>query len=491
MGIVSKIFKFALPDTSVPRGGTIFKTHTTEMGPERRLDYSYDTIERMVEDERIVSIVSLFCAMVEESYKRIEFEPEDDFEDYELDTAEIEILKTAKLIAKKLEFRTKFHDYAWQLITHGDVFERYELKSDIVSSEIIPIPLNNVRVIEESSQAESGNSDLIMREEMIDIRGDDNPDENEVLKKEKYIHISIKNHGVWRRDKNGGDTFSIYSKPPLSVLSTQLNWKKKTIENDILWKNKTVPRVKHTLKMPAITPNRYQGTMDEKVAKAKAEAQKIVEEFITSTQNMRPDADIVTSDAVETGIVEAKSTNYQKPNEVLNQINAAINTVHGIPEGLTGGKDTSISMESAGIFAGLRVKHVSNKIATALERILKEQLLIAGTGATEENIERIVIKIDDSLTKELFDKFKIALSAKAAGVFTKQEIRQLCGYSALPLNAKDLVPAETEGAGPKEDPEGGNIMREGADANETNRSSASRQNNAGDGTGKVKDIEQQ
>ena len=482
------IFKFALPDTSIPRGGKIFKTHTTEFSPDQEPDYDYSTIERIVADERVTSIVGLVCAMVEESYKRIELEPENDFEDYELDSVEIEMLKQAKIIAKKLDFRGKFHDYAWQLVTHGDVFERYELKSDAKESVILPIPLNNVRVITERRQAEDGNSDLIIDEQMIDIRNDDNADENEVLPKEKYIHLSIKNHGVWRKDKNGGDTFSIYSRPPVAVLSKLIDWKTKTIENDILWKNKTVPRVKHTLKMPAITPNRFQGTMEEKIKKAKDEAHKIIEDFINSTRDMRPDADVVTSDAVESGILEPKSTNYQKPNEVLNQINAAINTVHGIPEGLTGGKDTSMSMESAGIFAGLRIKHISNKIALALERILKEQLLISGVGATEENIDRIVIRIDDSLTKELFDKFKIALSAKAVGVFTKQELRQLVGYSALPLNAQDLIPEEPHNVGPKQDREG-NLMREGADANETNRSSASRQSNAGDANREVKKVE--
>ncbi len=431
MGFLTRILQI-FEDPTIPVSGRIYKNNTIEF--QSTLKYDYVTIEKLVSDERIYSIVALVCSMVQKAYVGPDIRPENRFTDDKLDPKEDELIKLATALETKLNFKQMTFDYAWQLITHGDLFEEIEKGSEGIE-QVNSLPLNAVRVFEKADQQNAGGAEIqILKEVFITVAKDENDNDPRKINEDDYIHLSFKNHGVWREDIKGVKTYSIYSIPPIATLQRLVDWKKKTIENDIIWKNKLLPRVLHKLKMPSIVPSKYTGTPEEKISKAKADAEKLSTDFTTTLKTLRPDDDIVISDAVDTTMLEAKSTNYMKPNETIAQINNLLNTPQGIPSGLLGGESgSSLATELNAVFAGIRIEYLVNKIADGLTNLMKRHLRIVASGVTDEEvIDRLFIHTDSALTLERFQKLKTALTMVSTGEFTRAEVRKAAGYPRLP-----------------------------------------------------------
>jgi hypothetical protein len=472
MGIISRIQAFAAADPTIPVNGKIFRSNTVEFSG--KLKYDYATIENLVSDERVYSIIALVSSMVEDAFMGAEIRPKNRFTDDKLEKKEEEAIAAADEFCRTLNIRRKFFEYAWQIITHGDLFEKITLDGSAGIIELDSIPLNSVRVLERLAQAKTaGVQPQIVKEKLIiskKLKNDINP---VVYKEGEYFHISFKNHGVWRKDIEGIDTYCIYSIPPIATLQRLVNWKIKTIENDISWKNKLLPRWVHKLKMPSIVPSKYTGTPEEKVSKAKADADKLTDSFKTGFQNLRADDDLIISDAVDSSVLEAKSTNYHQPNETITQINNLLNGPQGLPSGALGGvSGASIGMELSGIFAGLRIKNVVNNIADMITILMQRHVLITNTGVGEDIVNRLFIHSDASLTVEKFEKMKTAISMVSTGMYTKGEIRKSTGHVRLPQLPKDAFPdTDMIGKGKQtlKDLEG-DVKKEGTDSNQNNNS---------------------
>ena len=196
--------------------------------------------------------------------------------------------------------------------------------------------------------------------------------------------------------------------------------------------------------MPSIVPSKYIGTPEEKVQKATADANRLTMSFTQSVKTLRPDDDITISDAVEATMLEAKSTNYQRPNETIDQINNLLNTPQGISGGFLGGiGGGAVANELSAIFAGIRIDYLVKKIADGLTEVMKRHARIVASGiANEEVIERLFIHTDSALTVEKFEKMKTALAMANTGLFTKSEIRKAAGYVRIPQLPKEVFPDE-------------------------------------------------
>ena len=439
MGFVQWV-KQLYSDPSIPTGGRLFALRTTEF--HDKLKYNYKDIEDLMEDERVYSIVSMVSSMVAKSYVGPELIPEDKYTDAKLDDKEKAAMKSAEKFCRDMKCKEElFFNWTWQLITHGDLYERI-VKTGGGISELISLPLNSVRSLANEEQIRKLPQNLqIIEENMISVKNAINDPRPTVYKEGEYIHVSFKNHGVWRDDIEGMKTYGIYSIPPLAPLQRLVNWKKKTVENDIIWKNKLLPRILHKLKMPSIVPSKYTGSQSDKIKAAKADAALLTDDFISSTKGVRPDDDLVISDAVDTSILEATSTNYAAPNETISQINTFLNGPQGLPSGLLGGESgASMGVELAAIFAGIRVEYLANKVAKAFTTIMKSHVRLAATSAGEDTIDRLFIHVDPALSVEKFEKIKTAMSMAATGCFTKGEIRQATGYARLPQLPKEAFP---------------------------------------------------
>ncbi len=427
-------------DPSIPTGGRIFAMRTTEFNEE--LKYDYRTIEALMEDERVYSIVSMVSSMVAKSYVGPELVPKDRYTDAKLDDKEKQAMKSADKFCRDMKCKEElFFNWTWQLVSHGDLYERI-VKTGKGIEELISLPLNSIRSLANEEQVRKLPQNLqIIEENMISVKQAINDPRPTIYKEGEYIHVSFKNHGVWRDDIEGMKTYGIYSIPPLAPLQRLVNWKRKTIENDIIWKNKLLPRILHKLKMPSIVPSKYTGTQQEKISAAKADAALLTDAFISSTKGVRPDDDLVISDAVDSSILEAKTVNYAQPNETISQINTFLNTPQGLPSGLLGGESgASMGVELAAIFAGIRVEYLAQKVANAFTTIMKSHVRLDATSAGDSTIDRLFIHIDTALSVEKFEKIKTAMSMAATGCFTKGEIRQATGYARLPQLDKEAFP---------------------------------------------------
>lgn len=438
MGFRDRILQL-FNDPSIPTGGRIFAMRTTEFHDD--LKYDYKTIEDLMEDERVYSIVSMVSSMVAKSYMGPEIIPKDRYTDSKLDDKEKAAMASAEKFCRDMKCKELFFNWTWQLVSHGDLYERI-IKTGKGIEELISLPLNSVRSLANEEQVRKLPQNLqIIEENMISVKRAINDPRPTIYKEGEYIHVSFKNHGVWRDDVEGMKTYGIYSIPPLAPLQRLVNWKRKTIENDIIWKNKLLPRILHKLKMPSIVPSKYTGTQQEKITAAKADAALLTDAFISSTKGVRPDDDLVISDAVDTSILEAKTVNYAQPNETISQINTFLNTPQGLPSGLLGGESgASMGVELAAIFAGIRVEYIAQKIAVEFAKLMKSHVRLSATSAGEETIDRLFIHVDPALSVEKFEKIKTAMSMAATGCFTKGEIRQATGYARLPQLEKEAFP---------------------------------------------------
>ncbi len=426
-------------DPTIPIGNKIYFTNTNEFKEE--IKYDYATIEKLIQDERVYAIVSTVASLVQRAYVGPDLHPENKYIDAKLTDKEKKAINEADKFARKIKASRKFFEYAFLLTSHGDLFEKVIIGEDGIE-KLVSLPLNSTVVLEKKEQISTGGDDLqITEEKLIGVKKSRTDITPVFYTGDSYIHISYKNHGVWRKDQDGTETYGIYSIPPIASLQRLVNWKKKTIENDIIWKNKLLPRILHKLKMPSIVPSKYSGTQTEKVAAAKADADMLATDFVGTTKTLRPDDDLVISDAVETSILEAKSTNYHQPNETISQINSLLNTPQGISDGLIGGNvGASGGMELAAIFAGIRVKNIVDNIADTFTELMQRHLRLVASDVGEEVIERLFIHTDAALTIERFNKIKIAMSMAVTGQFTKGEVRQAAGYARLPQLPKESFP---------------------------------------------------
>ena len=478
MGIISKILAFANADPTIPVSNKIFRHNTIDF--RNILNYDYATIEKLLDDERVYSIIALVSSMVEDAFVGVEIRPSNRFKDQILDTKEEKAVTAADNFCRDLNIRRKFFEYAWQLVSHGDLFEKVTLSGTDGIIELSSLPLNTTRVLERVAQAKSaGVQPQILKEKLILVKKTKNDINPQVYREGQYFHISFKNHGVWRKDIDGSDTYSIYSIPPIATLQKLVNWKEKTIENDISWKNKLLPRIMHKLKMPSIVPSKYPGTPSEKITAAKADADKLTDSFKSGFQTLRPDDDIIISDAVESSILEAKSTNYMAPNETITQINNLLNGPQGLPNGALGAVGGgSLGTELAGIFAGIRIKNIVTNIADVITVLMKRHVLITETGAGEDVINRLFIHTDSSLTVERFEKMKTAISMVSTGIYTKGEIRKSTGHVILPQLPEGQFPDSnmiSKGKQTLKDLEG-DVKKEGTDSNQNNNSPQAERN---------------
>jgi len=437
----TQLFASATENTNtIPIGGKIFQMHTAEFTKE--LSYDWHSIEKLLEDERVYAIVALVSSMCCKAYVGPELYPKNRYTDDKLSKDEEKVMEAIDVFAREIGIKQGFFDLAWQLVTHGDLFEEILKDGNRGIIDLKSIPLTSVTVLEKEDQLKKrGESIQILTENMIAVKKNVNDTNPRFIQKENYIHLSFKNHGVWRDDREGRDTYGIYSIPPIAPLQRLVRWKKKTVENDIIWKNKLLPRLMYKLKMGSIVPSKYSGTPDEKITKATADAKKLTTDFINTTKTVRADDDIVVSDAVDASVLEAKSVNYHSPNDTISQINTLLNTPQGIPSGLLGGDvGGSMGVELAAIFSGIRIDYIAQIIADAFTRVIRSHARLAVTSVGDEIINRLFIHVDPALSVEKFEKIKTAMSMSTMGIFTKGEIRKASGYARLPQLPEEAFP---------------------------------------------------
>ena len=445
MGIFSKYNPITIlqsfADTGeIPVGDKIFRMRSKEFTDN--LSEKYEDIEKLLNDEKIFSIVALMSSLVQSSYKGIYLKPLDRYTDSELTDDEIKVLKLADDYADPingLDLQQLFFDFAWDLTLHGEEIFIYDMNKEEGIKDLKPVALNASYFVESQEQIKKKDT-IVSADNILVIKPRNQGSLPKSYKKGEFEHMSYHRRNVWKLDIEGRETFSVYSVIPSKCLQNLYKWKIKTMENDITWKNKLMPRIKHVLKMAGFSAAQYPGkTKAEKNAAALADAKKVILDFKNSTKIDTPDEDLILSDAVTTEILEPKTTSYQDPNNTLQQINNSINTPYGIPNGQLGGAaGASMGAELDSVFESIRVDTIASIIAKTCARVIRKHLIILNPGL-KDTINRLYIHIDTSLPVHKHSLARSILALAKSGVVTKAEMREMMKLPRIPQLPKEAM----------------------------------------------------
>ena len=416
------------------------------------LDNWYDQADLLVlKDDRLRSNLDLYAKMVSRSYQGIDIEQEgDEVNPRELDENEMQMLRTAENLDNRLNFKKLFESYTKSLIKYGDVIEHIETDAAFLDEEfeeepevaeaitaLTSLPMNQMTIIDEAGRIENPEPERVITQANIYVVDEENADQTEEdpvqYDKSEILHISLDNRANWKEDLVGRPTYGIWSDAPLKSVEYLVNWKHNLIRNDMIWRNKMLPREHHKLNMAAFAPENYpRATFTERLNSAKVAATTEMNKYSVSIRNQQPDQGYVTSDDVTIEIIEPKTANYKDANDHINQIDGKIAALTGTPEALSGGQQMGFSsIEFSGTFVTMRAEEMGQLIADALNRIIWKHIKAVHPSSKIADIKRVKIKIRLILDRDLAERANVMSLMSGTKVFTPTEIREIFGKEAL------------------------------------------------------------
>ncbi len=389
----------------------------------------------IVIDERLWSIVELSAIMIKKSYADIRIRPENP-DDKELSSEEEGALTAAKEFAERMDFADLFYHYTVDLWKYGDIADQIRISGKGVDS-LIPLPMNLVTAVDKRSQI---NNALRFQDQVItdpkwyivDERDTAVNTHMTILSKDRVLRISFNNRRNWIKDNLGRWTFNVWSHPPIASLYTLIEWKHNLIKNDILWRNRMLPRVHWKLNLEPFDPSKYSGTHAQKIADATRDATKAINDFNEVAKRMEADQAITTGMGVEHEMIEPKSTNYNSPSEIIAQLNSFISSPTGVPDALVGGESKGFtSLLQTTSFTALKSEVYAEKIKVALQSLMRRHVSIVKPATSEGVLNRLEIRTRLILDRDRTELSKIIGNLVGAKVFTADEIRKVWGLDPL------------------------------------------------------------
>ena len=139
-----------------------------------------------------------------------------------------------------------------------------------------------------------------------------------IYKNDQVIHISLFSQGHMIKDIYDRWTYGIYGRAPMLSLLKLLAWKDKLIDDDILIKDRMIPREVHQIKVD-IPIQAFPGkTLDEKVQNYRAFIEEIMDDYRQNISRLEPGEHYIVNDSVSIDVLEPK-INYTTPNDLIDQ----------------------------------------------------------------------------------------------------------------------------------------------------------------------------
>ena len=415
---------------------------------EDSIKYDYETMVKLGDDERIYSLLALCASMAYTSFRGVVMREKDIFKEEEMGDIEKSVVNECIRLCKKINIQEMFYTYAWNIVQFGDYIEKMVYDSKGVT-EMISLPINRMTCVEKKSDVHQTNRFITekkiyvlnetvkaRRNALESIIGRDNngiPDDtHKEYDVDDIIHVSFNARGQYYRDLMGRDTYGVWSKSPIYTLSVLINWKKQSITTDIKWKRRSVPREHWMLDVNTITPDGFEGTKEQKIKKATDATNQIIESFRHIVDSPQPDQSVITTNSVESKILEADTANYKEPNDIIRQINSFVGTPIGAPEAFLGGKiENFAGTTMSALFSEMRIDVICKIIARGLEKMLRKHVKVVIPEVDEEVLDRIEIKVDSTLNQVALEKTKVALMMVNMGLYSKNEIRSVTGHNGV------------------------------------------------------------
>lgn len=355
-----------------------------------------------------------------------------------VEEAENDVLKEAREFAETMKFKNLFYDYAERMYKHGDIVEQIIWEEGVGITDLMPLPMNKMTALESRAQLEKGEEQVI--EASIYVFQENMPSMRQIYDAENIIHVSVNKRANLVEDINGRLTWGIWSDSPIECLSTMERWKHNSIENDIIWRHRNVPREWHKLDLSAYDPKFFAGDQEEKVRRALIAAKAACKDYMTEIKKREADQGWITGQNIEIGYVEPKSSNYTDPNPLLQQMNSSIIAATGVPSVALGGGERSFATAyESSSYALMRAEAIAEKIGEGLLELIKMHFAKKYMARVPEDVEKLDIKLSIIMSKDKEELTRQASLMKETGVFTPNEIRAHLGFEPLTDEQKEEI----------------------------------------------------
>jgi len=397
----------------------------------------YDVYRTFVEiDPELYGALNRLALMVRHSYQGIGVAF-----GKQLDPKEEELLRIVTSLERKWKFRDLFYSVAFHLLRDGD---------DIYAIKMKPLPIPYVTIVEDRSQI--GNPGVQIFEPNFYVLNELSQSlevgRQQIWTKDEIVHFSLNNKAELIYDTVGRLTFGVWSLSPLEPLKSRLYWKLAALIDDIILRHRLVPREHHKLDLSAFDPNLFAGeTLDDRIRAAKEAAQKHIAEYKQNIVKPLKEVDksYITGKDVEITYVEPRHVTYVDPNPLLEQISRSIIATVGAPEAaVTGrGRGTYATELVVASYATLCAEALADIIKERVVELVRRAIRAKYPGKfTDEDLNKIDIRIKLMLGFEKSEAARRAAVLKASGIATIEELRNEVGL-LRPLTDEEKQQLET------------------------------------------------
>ena len=358
----------------------------------------------------------------------------------ELSETEQELQRIAREFAEEHDLKSKFYTVADYLLTYGNyvAVTKFQKGAGLVAYQTLPI--EHLTIVEKKEQI--GDPTAQVFESNIYVLNETSMDKQKTWPADQILHIALNREGSVFHDITGRYTFGVWGTSPIEPLKVKLLWKLSTIYNDILIRQRLIPREHHKLDLRAFDPRYFPGTtMQEKYNNARKAALDFINEYKTNIAKItEPDRSYITSKDVEIEFVEPKKVTYVSPNELIEQIDLSIFSVIGpVETAVTGRSRRTYATELiVASYAVLVAETLADIIKAEFLKLIKRHIRLKyGSRFSEEDLNKIDIKVRltlDVLRGEIIRQ--VAVLAQL-GLCTTDELRAMIGLEPL---TEDQIP---------------------------------------------------
>lgn len=397
-------------------------------------------------DERLYSAVELMAIMIEKSIGDISIASVRQ-DDKTLSNEEENAIRVANDWARTISgvgLKKLFYHYTIDLWKYGDAVDVIRFDSSGIT-DLIPLPMQAVTAVDRRSQINSAisfNDPMIMNPKwyIVDEQQSAPLVQDQIYKKERILHISFNPRRNQMRDNMTRWTMNVWSMPPITSLIGILTWKQQLIRNDMIWRNRAMPREHHKLDLSQYDLSKFAGTFKQKQAASLAAAQAAIEKYNANMKRREADQGFVTGGGVEIDWIQPK-VNFTDPTPVIDQINNLLGGPTGTPAALMGGESKGFtSLVQSTSFLALRAEIYAEIIQRKLEDLMKRHVKLARPGIRSSVVDRLYIKNRLILDRDRTELAQIVSVLVASKAFTMDEVRAIWGLDpATEKQVEDII----------------------------------------------------
>lgn len=387
-------------------------------------------------DERLYSAIELMAIMIQKSIGNCHCSPIRGQEGERSTNQEDRAVDAAEDWAFNMQLPRLFYYYTIDLWKYGDAVDTITFNGTKGITNLTPLPMHAVTAVDKLENLGKHNDVLIDKANWyaLDEKAVSTQIADRVIRKDRILHVSFANRRSLVRDNFGRWTFNMWSMPPINSLIGIIEWKQQLIRNDIIWRNRALPREHHKLNLQEYDPSKYTGSHSEKLTKSKNDAQKAIEDYAETNKHREADQGFVTGMGVDIGYIEPKSTTYADPMPIITQINDLLGGPTGTPAALMGGETAGFSaLNQSASFLALRAEIYASTIQLKLEELMRRHIRITHPNISEDIVNRIHIKNRLILDRDRSELSKIVAILTGSKVFTPSEIRAIWGLDPMTM----------------------------------------------------------